>query len=96
MKYKYLLQCWVRPHSGFDLAKKNKIITIFKNITSTLYPSEALNTAIKKFEKTNEGLIVEPFTIDSNKIIKNPEEDVMPEIRVRYPEAKLLSFELLK
>ena len=92
--YRYLVQCWIRPRSGFDLSRKNLIMEMFREIMVNSYPNdEELNKAVKAFEKESEGLIVEPLVIETDHEIMNCEEELMPEIRKNYPEAKMLSWD---
>lgn len=91
---RYLVQCWIKPQSGFDLARKNRIMKMLRELMSTNTPDDAeLEKAVEAFEKEHEGYILEPIVLESDKEVTDAEKELMPEIRKTYPEAKLFSME---
>lgn len=96
MAIRYLIQVWVYPRSGFDLAKKNQAIRLLKElIEEDVAINPGLKEAMDRFEKEHEGMVVEPIVIESDDEVTNPETEVMPTIKGDYPEALLLSCEKL-
>lgn len=94
MPFKYFVQCWIRPHSGMDLARKNRIVNILKEAVCETFPdNNIVEKAVEKFEQAHDGLVPEPFIIETDKEISDAETEIMPEIRKEYPEAILLSCE---
>jgi hypothetical protein len=77
-----------------DLARKNRIISILKEAVVETFPdNEIVEKAIAKFEENHDGLVPEPFIIETDKEVSDPETEIMPEIRKEYPEAIFLSCE---
>ena len=94
MPFKYLVQCWVRPRSGFELARKNRVIKIIKEaMTDTFKESELIEKLVKQFEETHDGLIPEPFFAETDSEVTDPEREIMPEIWKDYPEAIFIKYE---
>ena len=94
MKYKYLVQCWITPRSGFDLARKSRITELFRALMRDTFDSdEKLEQSIKKFEESHNGLILEPLVIESDTEVKDPEKEFLDDIHAKYPEAKIFSIE---
>lgn len=92
MPFKYYVECWVYPRSGFDIARKNKIIHLFKKVLFDMLPQkEEIESIVEKFCKEHDGLILEPLVLESDTEITNPEKELMPEIRKKHPEARLVS-----
>lgn len=90
--HNYLVQCWIRPRSGFDITQKNKVLREFRERLREAFPGdEKVSKALDKFERNHEGMILEPFMIESDAPVKNPEKEILPEIRKDYPEAELLT-----
>jgi len=90
--HKYLVECWIYPKSGFDLARKNRIMQLFKEMLSEEVPDQdALDRAVERFEREHEGMILEPMVIESDKELEDVERELMPEILRKYPEAKFLN-----
>jgi hypothetical protein len=95
MSHKYLVRCWVSPQSGFDLAQKNKIMTLFREMMTQTYDTEEIENAIKKFEKENEGKVLLPLIIESDTKVTDIKKQILPEIQKKYPGANILSVEEL-
>lgn len=94
MAHKYLVQCWIKPQSGFDLAQKNRIMSLFKEIMTETMPNDPkLDEALKRFEKSHDGMVLEPMIIESDKEVTDPEKELLPEIQKSYPEAVIFSWE---
>ena len=94
MPIKYLVQCWITPRTGFDLAKKNRIMSLFKSIMEETFPEDVnVEDAMRKFSESHDGLILEPLVIESDTEIVDPKKEVLPEIQKKYPEAVIFSCE---
>lgn len=95
----YLVYCWIRPQSGFDLASKNKLMEMFREYIETHFENrhdfDDLDKARARFEEQNDGLVVKDFILETDEEVSDCEEQLMPEIRKTYPEAKLLSWQPL-
>jgi hypothetical protein len=97
MQYRYLVKCWVRPQSGFDLARKNKIMNLFKSFLSEAFSErESIDKAVEEFEKEHDGMVIEPLVIETDSAITDAEVQILPEIQKAYPDAVLLSVERIK
>jgi len=95
--YRYLVQCWIKPKSGFDLARTNKIMQVFKESMEESFPpneelGEELGKIVKKFEKASDGYVLEPLVLESTKEVTDFDKQLMPKILEEYPEAKLLTW----
>jgi len=91
--YQYLVQCWITPKSGFDLARTNRIMQVFKKNMEEFFPdNEDLGEIVKKFEKESEGFVLEPLVLESTKEVTDCEKQLMPKILEEYPGAKLLTW----
>ena len=96
MPYKYLVQCWIHPRSGFDVAKKSRIMELFRSIMKETFSDDArVDTTIEKFNRTHEGLVLEPFIVESDIKINDPEKEILPEIQKTHPEATVFSCGLM-
>ena len=108
MPYRYYVQCWVRPSSGHDVVRKNRIMSLLKEIASLksfqemardVFPVDVevtdkkFQSAIQRFEEQHEGLVVEPLVLESDNEITDAEKELLPEIQKKYPEAKIFSWE---
>lgn len=92
MPFKYLVQCWITPRSGFDIIKKNRIMEFFRAVVSEALSDESrVAESIKKFEESHEGLILEPLIIESDMEIVGVQRELLPEIRKTYPGAVIFS-----
>lgn len=90
----YMVQCWIRPRSGFDLARKNQVINTFRQAAEgTLGDSESVGRAIALFEKDHEGMVLEPLIVDLPDNCPNPKEALIKAARTKYPEAELSTWE---
>lgn len=85
-KQLYRVLFWAFPRSGFDLAKKNTIMKLFKDTLS----DEMSNEQLKRFEEKNEGLVVYEEVIESDDADPDPDREVMLIIRKKYPEARYI------
>jgi len=86
--FRYMVLCLIKPKSGFDLARRNKVMDMFKEAVADSYPH--LEEMTKKFDDQSDGMIFEPFVMETDREIANCETELMPEIRKNHPEAKLL------
>ena len=88
MKFIYAVVYWAYPRSGFDVIKKNMVMSIFKEMVKDIQPDSAIKTEI--FAAEHEGFVTYDIVIESDKRITDAEFEIMPLIRKEYPEAKLL------
>lgn len=94
MVYKYLVQCWITPRTGFDLAKKSHIMQLFKSIMEETFPDDVkVEDAVKRFAESHDGLILEPLVIESDTEVIDFQKEILPEIQKTYPEATIFSCE---
>jgi hypothetical protein len=90
----YIVQCWIRPRSGFDLVRKNKVITSFRHAAEgTLGDPESVGRAITLFEKDHEGMVLEPLIIELPISCRDPASELIKRARTKYPEAELSTWE---
>lgn len=82
----YRILFWAHPKSGFDLARKNSIMRLFRD---TL-PDEMSSEQLKRFEEKNEGLVVYEEVVESDNTDLDPDKDVMPIIHKKYPDARYI------
>jgi hypothetical protein len=93
----YMVQCWIRPRSGFDLARKSRILASFRQAAEgTLADAEAVGRAISMFERDHEGMVLEPVIIDIPRVGKDPGADLIKIARKKYPEAILSTWEQIE
>ncbi len=90
----YLVQCWIAPKSGHELARRNRLLDLFRNMLANKYPNnEDMEKAVDRFDRHSEGLVLEPFVLESDTEVADCEKELMPEILKEHPEAKLLTWE---
>lgn len=82
----YRVLFWAFPRSGFDLAQKNTIMKLFRDTLSDEMSSEQL----KRFEEKNEGLVVYEEVIESDELDPDPDREVMPIIKKKFPDAQYI------
>jgi len=88
----YMVQCWVHPSSGKDLAEQNRMMSEFKHFMSNVfYNDSAVDDGLEQFEKEFNGLVLRPFFMKSFYAVDNPEEEFLSQIRLENPEAKFAS-----
>jgi len=90
IKYLYTVLFWACPKSGFDLIKKNAVMKILKEALLE-FAEKDIDSKIEGFESKNEGLVTYEEVIESDTLILNPELEVMPIIRKKYPEAQFIN-----
>jgi len=88
----YAVYCWVNPSSGFDLAKKNSMIKVLKDVLREMPKFENTNKQVEEFEKKYEGLALGRFEVTTDMVVKSG-EDLVKKIRDSHPEAILFSWE---
>jgi hypothetical protein len=94
IKYLYMVLFWSIPKSGYDVIKKNSIMDILKNLMINSSDDDShFEEKIKMFESENEGLVVYHEIIESDSIVLDPEIEIMPLIKERYPGAKLIKIQ---
>jgi hypothetical protein len=82
---------WACPKSGFHIAHKNEAMRLFKEFIMGVSSCDpCIEAKIKRFEEDNEGLVVYDEVIESSISVVDPEIEIMPIIRDRYPKAKYI------
>jgi hypothetical protein len=94
--YAYKVDCWVRPRSGFDLAKKTQSFQTMKKEASKIHSSFKIimGKMIEAFEDMGDGCVIKSFMIETDSIINDAGKEILHEIKKEYPEAKLISCSL--
>lgn len=93
-KYLYMVLFWGIPKSGYDVIKKNSIMDILKDLMINISEDDPhFEEKIKMFESENEGMVVYHEIVESDSIVLDPEIEIMPVIRKRYPKAKLIKMQ---
>jgi len=94
-KYRYFVQCWLKPQSGFDMAHKNFLLAILdKAFESNSEEINSLRGQHEELKKKTEGLVLYGKEVETNFVVKDAEKQLMPEIRKENPEALLFSWVL--
>jgi hypothetical protein len=90
-KFLYMVLFWACPKSGFDVAKKNEAMKMFKEMIRNKYPSDPdIEGRLKSFEENNDGLVVFDEVVESDTRVIDPDTEIMPIIRKRYSEARCI------
>jgi hypothetical protein len=90
-KFLYMILFWACPKSGFHIAHKNKAMRSFKEFLMGISSYDPhVEAKIKRFEEDNEGLVIYDEVIESDTFVVDPEIEIMPIIRDRYPKAKYI------
>ena len=88
----FMVQCWVYPKSGMELAEKQKTMTELKAFLGHVFKDEhALEDGLQAFQKEVDGYVLHPFFMKSYDSIQDPEVEFMPKIRTSAPEARFAS-----
>jgi len=97
MLFTYRVDCWVRPRSGFDLAKKNSSLSFIKKFATTFEGpfNNTFKDLISSFEKVSEGYVIKSLKLESDSLVTSLEKELLPEIQKEYPEAKIISWSML-
>jgi serine phosphatase RsbU (regulator of sigma subunit) len=96
MVFKYVVHCWVHPRSGFDLVKKNRVMELFRSVMEDAFDEDdEVERAVKKFEKSHEGLVLERICMESDTEIIDIQKEVLPVIQKEYPDATIFSCDLI-
>ncbi len=96
IKQQFSVLFWSVPKSGFDVARKNTVLNLFKEILeNSIDPDSWDPEKMKRFEEVNDGLVIYEEVIETDK--KNPdvEKEIMPVIRKKYPGAKFIALRLI-
>jgi hypothetical protein len=94
----YLLDCWIRPRSGFDLRDHNLMLSVVHDMFSSFDLENGTNiseTIEDNIDKKYDGMVIHTFTIKSDKTPINIETDLLPQIKKDYPEAELITYTCL-
>lgn len=91
IRYLYTVLFWAAPKSGFDVVSKNLLMRLFKEALNEVGDADPHHAEkMQRFEEDNDGLIIFEETVESDKPISNPDTDIMPVIRKRYPNARYI------
>ena len=96
MLYRYRIDCWVYPKSGFELAEQNGFMDKFKKLVGDLFSNNtSVQDAVDNFGNKYEGMILQSLIIESDKNYEDNEDEIITEIRKRIPEAIIASHTIL-
>lgn len=97
MVYRYRIDCWVNPKSGFELAEQNSFMVKFKSLVKDLFSNNPpFQEAVDKFGKNYEGMVLQSLTVETDKPYEEAEEEIITEIKKKLPEAIIVSHTILK
>lgn len=97
MIYRYRVDCWINPRSGFDLAEFSSITKKIKKALSVLFSGSSIpERAINAFSKNHEGMVLESLIIDSDKPFKENIEEIKDKIQKRFPGSEVISYEMIE
>ena len=97
MLYRYRVDCWVNPKSGFELAEQNTFMFKFKKLIGELFSNNPpFQKAISSFSKNYEGMVLQSLIIESDKLYEENEEEIVAEVKKKYLEAIIVSHTILK
>lgn len=89
----YLVDCWIRPRSGFDLREHNLMLSFIRDMF-TSFDSENgtdLSEMVDTLDMKHDGMVIHTFTVEANEKHIDIEKDLLPQIRKDYPEAELIT-----
>lgn len=97
MMYRYRVDCWIPPKSGFDLADFHKATKKIKTALKVLF-GEGTNTdrALDAFNKGHEGMVLESLVIESDKRFEDNLDEIKDGIEKRFPGAIIVSHQMLE
>jgi hypothetical protein len=95
--YYYRVECWVAPKSGFDLVEKNKAFRFIESIAEKLVDDakEKILAYLEGFKGHTNGMVLKTFNLESDSKVRDPEKELMAEIRKNSPEAVLADWGLV-
>lgn len=97
MVYRYRIDCWVNPKSGFELAEQNTFMSKFKKLVRDLFANNPpFQEAIDKFGAKYEGMVLQSLIIETDKTYEESEKEIIKEIKRKIPEAIIISHTILK
>jgi hypothetical protein len=97
MIYRYRIDCWVNPKSGFELAEQNTFMLKFKKLIRDLFSNNPpFQEAIDKFGNKYDGMVLQSLIVETDKIYEDSEEEIIAEIKKKMPEAIIISHTILK
>lgn len=96
MIYRYRVDCWVPPRSGFDLAEFHNATERIKKALKVLFGKEtATERAVDVFNSGHEGMVLESLVVESDKPFKENEKEIKQSIQKRFPEAEIISHQII-
>lgn len=93
--YRYRVDVWIRPISGFELAKFHAAAKEIRNLFSTHKDFNSLEKA-DKFYKNHKGMILEFLIIETDKPYHENEKEIETAIKERFPGAEIIAHYRLK
>lgn len=89
-KYQYSVLFWSHPKTGFQVAKYNAIMNIIEDL-SKKYSHLNVNSSkeLDEIKANNDGFVPYEEVVESDTEVVDPEKEIMPVIRERYPEARI-------
>lgn len=96
MLYRYRVDCWVPPRSGFDLAEFHEATRRIKQALKVLFGlGTATEHAVNAFSSGHEGMVLESLVIESDKPFKENEKEIKQGIQKRFPGAEIVSHQMI-
>ena len=97
MIYRYRVDCWVYPKSGFELAEQNGFMSKFKRLIGDLFSNNpSVQEAVESFGNKYEGMVLQSLIIESDKSYEENEDEITAAIKKKIPGAIIVSHTMLK
>lgn len=97
MLYRYRVDCWIPPRSGFDLAEFHDATRRIKHALKILFGrGVATERAVEAFSSGHSGMVLESLIIESDKPFEKNVEEIEQGIQKRFPGAEIVSHQILE
>lgn len=97
MVYKYRIDCWIPPRSGYEVISYNNTTKKIKSALKVIFgQSFNVDKAVDAFNKNLEGLIPECLIVESDKPFNSNQNEIDTEIQKRYPGAVIVAHHILE
>lgn len=88
--YRYRVDVWIRPRSGFELADFHAAAKRIRNLLSTHKGPKALEK-VDKFYEQHKGMVLEFLVIETDKPYAENEKEIEEAIEKRFPGAEIIA-----
>lgn len=90
---RYLVDCWIRPRSGFATRDHNILVNSLKSLLRDNVSEDIENVSehIQEVLDKHEGMVIDTFVVKTENPVSDPETEIMPEIKKANPEAEFIS-----